>query len=129
MAVKEIKRITIEGTSYPFSVGVNSTALYCEMHNIDLLGYYEHLISMLTGKGSPAVTRDIIFCCLKDGCRKEKIEFKHDNLWVGDIMDDIGAEGVAELLEAITESLPKKDTDTEAVIVEIEEPKKKALKK
>lgn len=103
------KWVTIDGVKYPIFMSVNATAIYCDLRGVSLADYYNDLIAMLTGKSSPSVIRDIIYSCIKEGCRREGQEFDKDNYFVGDYMDDMSADDVKLILDAIAESLPKNE--------------------
>lgn len=108
-SLRGTKWVTIDGVKYPIYMSVNATAVYCDLRGVSLADYYSDLIAMLTGKSSPSVIRDIIYSCVKEGCRKEGQTLEIDNYAVGEFMDNMSAEDVKLILDAIAESLPKQE--------------------
>ena len=113
MAHRESIIIDFGEVKLPFFFGVNSTALYLEINNCDMVQYYDDIMSMIQGTGSPAIIRDLIFVGIVSGCRRDKVDFNKDKLWVGDMMDNIGEAGVKKMIQAIAESLPKSEGNTD----------------
>ena len=97
-------------------MGINTTALYCELRNCTLQQYYNDILNMAEperGGANPGTIRDLIFCAIKDGYRKHKEDMPEgfDNYEVGDHMDDISKKDITAFLVLLVASLPKADPD------------------
>jgi hypothetical protein len=112
MAIKETTFIELGGKKLPIKMGINTTALYLELKGVDMPQYYKDILQLIQ-VGNMIVLRDILYCSIKDGCRVEKQEFTEDNIWVGDMMDEMDAGQLKKFLLEVYQSLPKSDDKTD----------------
>ena len=85
-AIKGESQIEIGGKVRSLKFGTNATALFCELHKIGLSGF----ASTFSAENlSPAHYRDLIYCALVSGARKNKeaVDFNAED--VGDWIDDL----------------------------------------
>lgn len=97
----------IGGKQRPIKVGVNQGIIYCELREITINDMYKDLNIIATNQGTGSEIRDLLYSVLKDGARVEKQEFDHTNYEVGDWLETITEEAMAEFMEALIGGLPK----------------------
>lgn len=117
MALKGTINITLNGEAHPLFLGVNATALYCDLRGVNLPEFYKDLITVATGGANPSITRDLIFVGIADGYRKDgkTLPENFNKYTVGDHMDDMSKEDVLKFLEALANCLPKSTEEDEEV--------------
>jgi len=95
--IKAEKQIQIGGKKRLMKMGTNSTAIFCEMHNIPLADFQSHFENM-----GMLQFRDLVYACLKDGARKEGKDFNVSPDDVGDWLDEDGVtEAVMDFMNSI----------------------------
>jgi hypothetical protein len=106
MALKGTTFIELGGKQLPIKMGINTTALYLEFKEVDMPQYYKDLLSLIE-VGNMVVLRDILYCSIREGCRREKQEFTEDNIWVGEQMDNMDEGQLKKFLLEVYQSLPQ----------------------
>jgi hypothetical protein len=96
-----VKKIKIGGKEFPLSFGINQSILYCNLRNISITEMEGELANIETSDGSSI--RDLLWSALKDGARREGIEFEYTNYDVGDMMEEPSV--IASFMESLNESI------------------------
>lgn len=87
--------------------GLNQSILYCNALGVDISDMDDTFNNMANGKGSGSELRALIWSALKDGARVEKSEFNYSLEDVGDWLDDIEADEVANAIKELSATLAK----------------------
>lgn len=95
--------MNIGGEERPLKFGVQQSINYSQLRNQSVSKQYDDLLNIGTDDGS--IVRDLIWSALKDGARKEKLEFDYEPEDIADWMDELTADEVTKFVEALTESL------------------------
>ncbi len=95
----------IKGIDYKVNFGLNQSILYCELRDIDITQMNDELSNLAGGSGS--AMRDLIWSALKDGARKAGTAFPHDNMWVGDMLQELDEGAMTSFVEDMVATLPK----------------------
>lgn len=95
-AIKGESQIEIGGKVRSLKFGTNATALFCELHKIGL-GQFASVFS--ADNLTPAHYRDLIYCALVSGARKNKeaVDFTTED--VGDWIDDLREEQLTAIFD------------------------------
>jgi len=105
---KEISKLAIGGEMRPVHFGFATLSEWCDMCNMTL-----HDISKL-GNNMPISTAiSMVYCALKHGSRKSKIEFKHTTDDIADWLDD-DQNALVETMELFTKSMSKGNAEKKA---------------
>lgn len=95
-AIKGESQIEIGGKVRSLKFGTNATALFCELHKIGLGGF----ATLFSAENlTPAHYRDLIYCALVSGARKNKeaVDFSPED--VGDWIDDLTEAQLASIFD------------------------------
>lgn len=128
MALKETIYVELEGVKHPINLGVNSSALYCDLRDCGLFDYYRDIIKLIDVGANPGIIRDVLYTAIVDGYRVEKkrVPEGFTNFTVGDTMDTMPKNDLLKFVDALTKSLPKPEESEEAKTEKKKDPKKKA---
>lgn len=110
--------MNIGGKDRPIKIGLNQSIEYCELRGITITQMNEDYVKLQNGAGTGSEVRDLIWSALKDGARVAGEEFDHTNYDVGDWLEDLDPETMAEFFKEVADSMPKADG-------EVKEDKKK----
>lgn len=102
-----MNEIKIGGELRPIAWGLNQSIEYCELRSISISKYQEELGSLVDGDGSEL--RDLIWSGLKDGARRKGIEFTATRYDVGDWLEEMTANDIANVLTTLADTMPKSD--------------------
>ena len=97
----------IAGKERPLKFGINQTDLYCTLRGISVTQMNEEFQRFADGNYTGGEIRDLIWSALKDGARKEGIEFDLTNFDIGDAMEDLKEGELDKALAAMAEGMPK----------------------
>jgi len=95
--IKAEKKIKIGGKNRLLKMGTNATAMFCDMYEIPLSEFQTYMSNQTMSH-----YRDLIYCAVADGARKEGKEVNFDRYEVGDWLDEEGImEKVMEFFNSI----------------------------
>ena len=98
------KTINIGGEDRPIKFGINQSILYCELRDISITEMSKDMEKFINGSG--AELRDFMWSALKDGARKEKIDFDYTPEDIGDWMEDMSEEEMEKFFAGMIEDNP-----------------------
>jgi hypothetical protein len=97
----------INGKDFPISFGLNQSVLYCELRKINITQMNEDFKKMANNSGNGSELRDLIWSSLKDGARKNNIDFPYTNYDVGDWVEKADEKEMEMWVKEFSNSLPK----------------------
>ncbi len=101
-------KMELGGKQYTTSWGMNQSIEYCELRDISITEMNKDLAKLANDSG--AVLRDLIWSSLKDGARKDKVEFELTNFDIGDLLEDIKPSEIENFIAGMVATLPKGKT-------------------
>ena len=98
--------VEMGGKARVLKFGTNATALFCQLHSIGLGDFASYFSPE---RMTPAHYRDLIYCALASGARKNKeaLDFSPED--VGDWIDDLSEEQLAGIFDVFGASSAQGD--------------------
>jgi len=96
----------INDKEYKVSFGLNQSIEYCKLRGISITEMNNEYKKLANGLGDGSEIRDLIWSSLKDGARKEKVDFELTNLDVGDLIENMSSEEMEKWILELKETLP-----------------------
>jgi hypothetical protein len=101
--------INLGGKQRPFKFGFNAMDIFCKEYGTGIGAFSEIFAKLAKGESPPGVMRDIIYSGLTAGALSHNEPTDFTKFTVGDWIDELGSEGLAEVMKVITESLVTTD--------------------
>mgnify|MGYP003148934789 CR=1 FL=1 len=105
---KELNKLAIGGEMRPVHFGFATLSEWCDMANMSLNDIGK------MGNDMPLSTAiSMVFCALKHGARKAKVDFKHTTDDVADWLDD-DQDALLKTMDLFTKSMSKANDEKKA---------------
>jgi len=104
MKIKGYSVQKIGNKEYPMKWGLNQSMFYCELRGVSIDEMNKQLANI---SSDISVLRDLLWSSFKDGARVDGKEFTLSNYDIADLMEDMKAEELNNLIESMTDTLPK----------------------
>lgn len=96
--MKQELSLKIGGKDRLLKFGTNQTAIFCDKHNLSLVGYSE---SINTDNAKASHLRDLIWSSLVAGAKYQKVEVDFDEYDVGDWIDDLSQKELQSIFDTM----------------------------
>lgn len=107
--MKGLTTINIGGKERPIKFGLQQSITYCEMRGITISEMQDELSKLVSGDGTGAEIRDLLYSALKDGARVKKLNDEFEAADVADWIEEIDPDELKKAFSVMGESMPDED--------------------